>query len=181
MEILVLAATPFHTEILVPARVARAIAEARNSYDFVILDLHPDFGPLNLALFALADRIIIPVTPDVPCIRAALQFREVATALDLRHRLLMVINRANSGVPPSQVESTVAIPTLARIRSAGPIFFESSDTGKSAVERYPNDKAIGEIYQMTDTLLDILNSGTDGGKQSKGGFLGGLFGRRGKG
>jgi len=180
MDILVLAGTPFHTEILVPGRVARAIAEARNSYDFVILDLHPDFGPLNLALFALADRIIVPVTPDVPCIRAAMQFREVATALDLRHRLLMVINRANSGVPTSQVEKTLDIPTLARIRSAGPVFFESSDSGKSAVERYPNDKAIGDMFELTDNLLDILNAGDGRPTQSKGGFLG-LFGRRGRG
>jgi MinD-like ATPase involved in chromosome partitioning or flagellar assembly len=43
VDVLVLSSTPFHTEVLVPLRVAEAVAAARASYDFVILDLHPDF------------------------------------------------------------------------------------------------------------------------------------------
>lgn len=159
VHVLVMSTTPLHTEVLEPTRVAEAVAAARTSYDFVILDLHPDFGPLNLALFALADKILVPVTPDVPCILAAVQFREVATALQMRDRLLMVINRANSGVAPSRVERTVRIPTLGRIRSAGMLFIHASEDGKSAVEKFPSAKAVGDIGRLADRLLTAVGPG----------------------
>jgi MinD-like ATPase involved in chromosome partitioning or flagellar assembly len=179
VEVLALAATPFHTEVLVPARVAAAVAAARADYDIVVLDLHPDFGPLNLALFDLADRILVPVTPDMPCVLAAVQFREVASALEMRERLLMVINRANSGIAPSKVERTVGLPTLAMIRSAGPLFFQASDDGKSAVEKSPDAKAVGDIDRLADRLLAALAGETIGfGRQTRGGILRNLFGRR---
>jgi pilus assembly protein CpaE len=177
VDVLVMSATPLHTEVLEPARVAAAIAAARASYDFVILDLHPDFGPLNVALFELADRIIVPVTPDVACILAAVQFREVATALEMRDRLLMVINRANSGVAPSRVERAVRIPTLARIRSAGMLFVQASDAGKSAVERSPSAKAIGDIDRLADRLLAAVGAGEHGRRGGIAGSVRNLFDR----
>ncbi len=179
--VLVMAESPLHTEILQPQRVAEAVAKARESYDFVILDMHPDYGPLNQALFALASKILVPVTPDVPCIRAAVQFREVASELGIRDRLAMVINRANSGVAPSDVERVVAIPSLARIRSAGMLFVRAADEGKSAVERFPTAKVIGDIGGLADRLL-----AGDSGRYRRPGFhlpgrivssVRGLFGR----
>ncbi|MGA3057900.1 MAG: AAA family ATPase [Candidatus Limnocylindrales bacterium] len=160
--VLVMAESPLHTEILEPKRVAAAVAKARESYDFVILDMHPDYGPLNQALFELADRIIVPVTPDVPCIRAAVQFREVATELDILDRLVMVINRAKSGVASSDVERVVHIPTLARIRSAGLLFVRAADEGKSAVERFPTARVVGDIDGLADRLLAGARSGRVG-------------------
>ena len=71
VSLVVVADSPLHQEILAPKRVAQAVATARELYDFVILDMHPDYGPLNRALLELADRILVPVTPDVACIRAA--------------------------------------------------------------------------------------------------------------
>jgi pilus assembly protein CpaE len=176
LDVLVLAGTPFHTEVLVPARVAAAIGASRAFYDFVILDLHPDFGPLNLAIFDLADRIIVPVTPDVPCIRAAVQFREVATALGMRDRLVLVINRANSGISPSKVEHTVGLPALAKIRSAGRLFYQASDAGVPAIEREPGAKAIGDINRLADRLIADLDAGDHDGvvQQRRGGIAGSL-------
>ena len=157
--VLVMAESPLHTEILEPKRVAAAVAQARESYDFVILDMHPDYGPLNQALFELADTIIVPVTPDVPCIRAAVQFREVATELGIENRLAMVINRAKSGVASSDVERVVHIPILARVRSAGLLFVRAADEGKSAVERFPTAKVVGDIDGLADRLLAGVRSG----------------------
>jgi MinD-like ATPase involved in chromosome partitioning or flagellar assembly len=151
--VLVLASSPLHTEVLEPKRVAAAVAEARDSYDWVILDMHPDYGPLNRSLFRLADRVLLPVTPDVPCIRAAVQFREVATALGIKDRVALVINRAKSGVSSADVERVVNLQTLARIRSAGMVFVRAADEGQSAVERFPNSRVVGDIEGLTERLM----------------------------
>jgi cellulose biosynthesis protein BcsQ/CheY-like chemotaxis protein len=154
ISVLVLAESPLHTEVLDPKRVADAIIAAKDSYDWIILDMHPDYGPLNQALFAQADRILVPVTPDVPCIRAAVQFREVAIELDIRERLSVVINRANSGVAAADVDRVVAVPAIARVRSAGMLFVRAADEGKSAVERFPTSKVVGDIDLLADRLID---------------------------
>jgi MinD-like ATPase involved in chromosome partitioning or flagellar assembly len=159
LSVLVMAESPLHTEMLEPKRVTDAIVGARKSYDWIILDMHPDYGPLNQALFDQADRILVPVTPDVPCIRAAVQFREVALELDIRERLTVVINRANSGVAGADVERVVGIPAMARIRSAGMLFVRAADEGKSAIERFPGAKVVGDIDRLADRLLDGEGTG----------------------
>ena len=166
VSVLGMAESPLHTEMLDPRRVADAIIAARDSYDWVILDMHPDYGPLNQALFEGADRILVPVTPDVPCIRAAVQFREVAIELGIRDRLSVVINRADSGVAASDVGRVVAVPAVARIRSAGMLFVRAADEGKSAVERFPTAKVVGDI----DTLADRLVTGSSSGDGTRAGF-----------
>ena len=105
-----LTASPLNTEILEPARVPAAINAARRGFDFIVVDLHPSYGALNQAMFEAADRILVPVTPDVPAIRAAVQLSGVATELGIRDRLALVINRANSGVSVADMERTVGMP-----------------------------------------------------------------------
>ena len=154
LSVLVMAESPLHTEILEPRRVAAAVAASRECYDWIILDMHPDYGPLNRALFAQADRIIVPITPDIPCIRAAVQFREVATELDLRDRMSIVVNRANSGVATADLERVVDLPSLARVRSAGLLFVRAADEGRSAVERFPTSKVVADLDAMAGRLLE---------------------------
>jgi hypothetical protein len=51
------------------------------------VDLHPSYSRLNQAIFAIADKILVPVTPDVPAIRAAVQLTDYAAELGVRDRL----------------------------------------------------------------------------------------------
>jgi MinD-like ATPase involved in chromosome partitioning or flagellar assembly len=175
VSVLVMAESPLHTEILEPKRVAEAITEACRVYDWVIVDMHPDYGPLNQVIFERADKIIVPVTPDVPAIRAAVQFREVAVELEIRDRLAMVVNRANSGVSVADMERTVGMPALAEVRSAGMLFVRAANEGRSAVERFPKEKVIEDI----ETLCDRMMSHKEVGAAKSGqGFLGIFSGGR---
>jgi pilus assembly protein CpaE len=159
VSVLVMAESPLHTEILEPRRVAEAITAARQAFDWVIVDMHPDYGPLNQVIFERADRIIVPVTPDVPAIRAAVQLREVAVELEIRDRLAMVVNRANSGVSVADMERTVGMPALAEVRSAGMLFVRAANEGRSAVERFPKEKVIDDIEELTDKLIATAEPG----------------------
>jgi pilus assembly protein CpaE len=172
--VLVMAESPLHTEILEPRRVAEAITAARRVYDWVIVDMHPDYGPLNQGIFERADKIIVPVTPDVPAIRAAVQFREVAVELEIRERLAMVVNRANSGVSVSDMERTVGMPALAEVRSAGMLFVRAANEGRSAVERFPKEKVVEDIENLVDRMIETRDPGA---AKTGSGFLG-IFGGR---
>ncbi|MHB8398073.1 MAG: AAA family ATPase [Candidatus Limnocylindrales bacterium] len=154
MRVVSLANSPLHTEVLEPKRVADAIAAARRGFDYLIVDMHPSYSPLNQAIFERADRILVPVTPDVPAIRAAIQLRDVATELGFHDRLALVVNRANSGVSVADMERTVGLPALALIRSGGMFFVRAANEGRTVFERFPHEKVSQDFGLLAERLVN---------------------------
>ncbi len=153
LRVLPLTSSPIHTEILEPDRVADSIAAARRSVEYVIVDLHPSYSPLNRAIFDKADRILVPVTPDLPSIRAVVKLREVADELGMRDRLHLVINRVNTGVPTADIEQTIGIPVYAQIRSAGPVMVKAANEGRTLVELVPGHGITADFGILADRII----------------------------
>jgi pilus assembly protein CpaE len=153
MKVVALTSTPLHTEILDAERVASAISAARRGFDFVVIDLHPSYSPLNQAIFEVADRILVPVTPDVPAIRAAVQLSDIAGELGIRERLALVINRANSGVSVADMEKTVGMQSLALVRSGGLLFVRAANEGRTVIEMFPKEKISEDFDALADRVL----------------------------
>jgi len=155
LKVLPLASSPIHTEVLEPQRVAGAITVARRSVDFVVIDLHPSYSPLNRALFDHADRILVPVTPDLPAIRAVVQLRDVAEELGMRDRLVLIVNRANSGISVEDLEKAIGIPIFAQVRSDGLLLVRAANEGRTVVEMAPKEKITGDFQAIADRLLGL--------------------------
>jgi MinD-like ATPase involved in chromosome partitioning or flagellar assembly len=155
LHVIALTDSPLHTEVLDPGRVAAAIAAARRRFDIIVVDLHPSYSTLNQTIFDEADRILVPVTPDVPAIRAAVQLRDVAEALGCRERLAMVVNRANSGVSVADVERTVGMPAFAQIRSGGMLFVRAANEGRTVIEMFPREKITTDFDTLADRVLGV--------------------------
>jgi Flp pilus assembly CpaE family ATPase len=153
MRVVSLSSSPLNTEILEPGRVADAINNARRGFDFVVVDLHPSYSELNRAIFEIADRILVPVTPDVPAIRAAVQLSDYADEAGVRDRLALVINRANSGVTVADMERTVGMPSLALIRSGGLLFVRAANEGRTVIEMFPKERITEDFDALADRVL----------------------------
>jgi Flp pilus assembly CpaE family ATPase len=161
LTVCVLTASPLNTEILIPKHVGEAIRAARLGFDFIIVDMHPSYSPLNQEIFERSDRILVPVTPDVPAIRAAVQMRDVALELGVRDKLALVVNRANSGVSVADMEKTVGMPALALIRSGGLLFVRAANEGRSVVEQYPKEKVTEDFDVLAQKLVGTEHQATD--------------------
>jgi Flp pilus assembly CpaE family ATPase len=153
MRVVSLSSSPLNTEILEPGRVADAINNARRGFDFVVVDLHPSYSDLNRTIFEIADRILVPVTPDVPAIRAAVQLTDYADEAGVRDRLALVINRANSGVTVADMERTVGMPSLALIRSGGLLFVRAANEGRTVIEMFPKERITEDFDVLADRVL----------------------------
>jgi pilus assembly protein CpaE len=153
MRVVSLSSSPLNTEILEPDRVADAINSARRGFDFIVVDLHPSYSDLNRAIFEIADRILVPVTPDVPAIRAAVQLSDYADEAGVRDRLALVINRANSGVTVADMERTVGMPSLALIRSGGLLFVRAANEGRTVIEMFPKERITEDFDALADRVL----------------------------
>ncbi|HEY8237877.1 MAG TPA: AAA family ATPase [Candidatus Limnocylindrales bacterium] len=155
IKVVALSTNPLSHSNLPPGRVADAIMEARQGVDAVVVDLHPSYSEVNLAIFAIADRILVPVTPDLPAMRAAIQLKEVALEVGVRDRLAMIINRANSGVTVADMEATVGLNAIAHIRSAGLHFVWSANAGKSLIDKFPRHPAAQDFEHLADRLISV--------------------------
>ncbi len=159
LRVLPLAANPIGTELLEPGRVASAIAVAKRHVDFVIIDLHPSYSALNRSILDRADRILVPVTPDMPAITATVKLRDVAEELGMRERLAMIANRANSGIKVEDLERAVAIPLFGQVRSGGLLVVRCANEGKTLHELAPKEKITADFDAIADRLAGIEEPG----------------------
>ena len=179
IRVVALSTNPLNHPNLPPARVADAILEARHSVDAIIVDLHPSYSEVNLVVFAIADRILVPVTPDLPAMRAAIQLKEVAAEVGVRDRLAMIINRANSGVTVADMESTVGLSATAHIRSAGLHFVWSANAGKTLIDKFPRHPVAQDFEHLAERLLSVhTGDPAPAASRDSGSLLKNLFGRK---
>jgi len=155
MKVLPLTASPMTTELLEPQRVAGAIAVARRNVDYVIVDAHPSYSPLNRAMLSKTDTILVPVTPDMPAIRALVQLRDVAADLGMVERLSLVVNRAASGISVADIEKSANLPCYAEIRSAGMLLVKANNEGRTLLEIGPREKITEDFQQLAARILGI--------------------------
>ena len=153
LRVLVLSSSPMKTTALDPSAAADTIAGARRSYDVLVVDLHPDYDGLNRAIFERADRILVPVTPDVPALRAAVQLRDVGGELGFREKLALIVNRANSGVSVPDMEKTVGMPAFASIRSAGLQLVKAANEGRTVIDLFPREKISDDFRELADRVV----------------------------
>ena len=173
LKVLVLSSSPLKTEHINPATVAEAIDRARRSFDVIVVDLHPDYDLLNRAIFSRADRILVPVTPDVPALRAAVQLRDVGSELGFCDKLALVINRANSGVSVTDMERTVGMPSFAEIHSAGLQLVRAANQGRTVIDLFPSEKVSEDFRALAERVVGRPRA-TEAGRPS----LRNLFGRK---
>jgi pilus assembly protein CpaE len=178
IRVVALSNNPLNHPQLKGERVADALAEARHGVEAIVVDMHPSYSEVNLAIFSIADRIIVPVTPDLPAMRAAIQLKEVAVEVGVRDRLAMVINRVNSGVAVADMESTVGLPAIAHIRSAGLHFVHSSNAGMTLIEKFPKHQATQDFEHLANRLVASYAGAPAPDRKTTNSLLKNLFGRK---
>ena len=178
IRVVALSNNPLNHPQLKAERVADALSEARHAVDAIVVDMHPSYSEVNLAIFSIADRIIVPVTPDLPAMRAAIQLKEVAVEVGVRDRLAMVINRANSGVAVADMESTVGLPAIAHIRSAGLHFVHSANAGMTLIDKFPKHQATQDFEHLANRLVAAYAGAPAPDRKATNSLLKNLFGRK---
>ena len=156
VKVATLTADPLALADLDTHRLADALLEARGSVDAIIVDLHPSYTDMNLAIFAIATRILVPVTPDLPALRAAVQLVKVADQLGVRDRLSLIVNRANSGVSVGDIEKTVGLTAIAGVRSSGVLLVRAGNHGRTLVEAFPRERITADFDHLADRVLEVV-------------------------
>jgi Flp pilus assembly CpaE family ATPase len=89
-----------------------------------------------------------------------------------------VINRANSGVAVADMESTVGLPAIAHIRSAGLHFVHSANSGMTLIDKFPKHQATQDFEHLANRLVAAYSGAPAESRRPSGNLLKGLFGRK---
>jgi pilus assembly protein CpaE len=176
VRVAALVSSPLAMTRLDPERVGEALLAARWGVDVIIVDLHPSYSDVNQVIFNIADKILVPVTPDLPAIRAAVQLTEVAIELGIRNHLATVVNRANSGISVADIERAVGSPAIAQIRSGGMLFVKAANVGRTVIDLFPREKVSGDFEILADRILGIGGPEPVAAAEGERSILGGIFG-----
>ena len=72
----------------------------------------------------------------------------------MREKLLLIVNRATSGVSVADMEATVGLPCYAQIRSAGMLFVKATNEGRT-VSRCTREKITQDFETLAAKLLGV--------------------------
>lgn len=125
-----------------------ALRWARNHHSYVIVDNHPGYDDRTMAMLAVSNEIFLVVTPEVGALRNSAQFLELARELGLGNGIRVIVNRANHGIRPQDMATTLGLPISATVVSNGPKAVISSNEGKPVVLKYPREP-------ISDNLHDV--------------------------
>ena len=146
---------PATAERVRPEAVKSLINLLRDLYDFVVVDTHTSYGDETLAMLDVADDLVLVVTPEISVVRNTHIFLGLSEILGYTDKLLIVLNRANSGIQHNQLPDEIRRLVKAEVVSDGRAVVWSVNSGKPFVQA---DKSLAVAKAIT-TLAGLLAGG----------------------
>ena len=125
---------------------------ARTLFDFVVVDMGTLLDDMTLRLLDVADTILLVATPEISAITNSSRFLHIAETLGYVPKVLLVVNRANSGVDLQALKGALQSSVAATVVSDGPWAVYCANQGVPIVSL--DD---GEQHKITSDLAAIVD------------------------
>jgi pilus assembly protein CpaE len=128
-----------------------ALERYRSLYEHVIVDTAAALDELNLDLLESATRILLVVTPEMGALHNTARFLGLAERLGISQKLVLVLNRSNSGISQEDLQRTLGIPVASGIISAGRVMLDAVNEGTTLIAMDPARRE-----RITQDLVSIV-------------------------
>jgi pilus assembly protein CpaE len=129
----------------------------RAMHDTVLVDVPPGFSDPALTALALADRVVVVVTPEVTALRRTLTLFEVLRDLDIEEdRQLLVLNETVSSpeLTRERVEGFLRRRIPVVVPHALNVFHRATTSGRPAVLDDPQHPVSQELVRLSRFILE---------------------------
>jgi pilus assembly protein CpaE len=149
--------------------LARALAAYRAMFGWVVVDTRPSLDEPMLQILDVADRILLIVTPEVSALYQTVRFLAVADALGYGDKIMVVLNRAGSGVPQRSVEEHLGHSIAASIVSGGPAVTAAANRGTPLVleDQDQKKKITRDLVQLMHLVSNTIEPSTSPALQAQ--------------
>ncbi|MGI8658322.1 MAG: AAA family ATPase [Candidatus Limnocylindria bacterium] len=148
LRVLTWGTDPAESERVTVDLLLAALRWARNHHSYVIIDNHPGYDDRTMAMLAVADEILLVVTPEVGALRNSAQFLDLARNLGLANMIRVVVNRANHGIRVEDMSKSLGLPISATVVSSGPKAVIASNEGKPVITKFPKERIADDLYAV---------------------------------
>jgi pilus assembly protein CpaE len=137
LKVLLAPRTPQDAEEVTADKVSLLIEKLRASFDFIVVDTASKLDDLAIALFDVAERLLLVANPTLPCVKNVRTVLNLMDALQYDpNKSQLVMNRVNADLEKARVAISVA-----------------------AIENNLKRKAIGVIPMDERRVLAAINRG----------------------
>ncbi|HEX9015698.1 MAG TPA: AAA family ATPase [Chloroflexota bacterium] len=128
----------------------KVMAVARTVFDFIVVDMPTSMDEMTLQILDSADQIVVITTPEIGAIANTSRFVTIADDLGYKDRLLLVVNRANSGIDTRAIERALDVKVECTVMSAGIQVVQAANEGLPIFTKY------SEETQLARDLMSIV-------------------------
>jgi pilus assembly protein CpaE len=137
--------------------VQALLSTLRAMHDTVLLDVPPGFSDPALTALALADRVVIVVTPEVTALRRTLTLFEVLRDLDIEEqRQMLVLNETvnSPDLTRERVEGFLRRRIPITVPHALSLFHRATTSGRPALLDDPKHEVSQQLLRLSRFILD---------------------------
>jgi pilus assembly protein CpaE len=147
-------------ELIHADKVAALVEKLKGEFDFIVIDLSTRLDELALALFDLAERIVLVANPTLPCVKNTLVVMNLMDELGYPEvKTQLVINRVTPELEKSKITLAVqAIEGKLRRKALGVIPMDERrvlfavNRGTSVVAKDQNVSPAKELIALAEAL-----------------------------
>jgi pilus assembly protein CpaE len=149
--------TPVDAESVSPEQIPSIIELLTSEFEYVVIDTAGGLDEATLYALDAATDIVLVTNMDVPSVRGARKFMEIARGLGLMHRRVhVVLNRADSrvGIELEDVSATIGAQVDIAIPSSRlvPVALNS---GEPLIESNPRSPVGRKLTELVDRFSDV--------------------------
>lgn len=147
---------PQLADMIAPTMMNDVITSLKSDFKFVVVDTHNHLGDLTLSVLEMADYILLVTTPELPAIKSAKLFLELAEQLQYpTEQIKIVVNRANTpgGINLTKLEKVLNVEDSYRIPYDSKLHFALNNRGLSICQQDPGAPSARALVEMTRDLL----------------------------
>jgi len=162
IKVLLAPSRPEMADLVHAEHMKALLTQMRQMFRYVVVDTWTSLHDLSLSVLDSADRIVLVATPEVPAIKNAKVFFDVADALDYPpEKTWLVINQADrrGGIRVADIESSIKHPIAAAIPMDERSVFVAANQGIPLVVSHRNSAAAQAIVGLARQLSEELTSG----------------------
>jgi len=152
--------SPVISEIVKPEAFKRILAQLKRDFDYILLDTWRHLDDILLTAIDMATRILLLITPEMPSIKSAKQFFELAEELKLPlDRIDLVLNKVvqRDGIRAEQIEGIIRHKILIQLDFEPRGVRQSINQGLPLILAQPNHPLAQSFRQLAQREVAILS------------------------
>jgi pilus assembly protein CpaE len=131
----------------------------RQEFDYVLVDTWSYLDDVVLAIMDLSDRVLLVMAPEIPSIKSAKQFFEVAEALDFPlNQIDLILNKVlpRDGIRAEQLENHINHKLLNQIDYDPKTIRQTTNQGLPLMMSEPNHPLAQQFLGLAQQEIELL-------------------------